>query len=173
MVLKTLVIHWGNCHTCVETLVAVYSLINYWKFEDTLQNFSHLSACGLAIHPKSKEPPDLELIKWSITRLLISFNFLIIRLIVWAKSSFSCPPTPTPSASSSSPLTSLSPPPRPSPQGIYTHLFCVTVHISKTILILCLWLFNKLNLPLPLPPPYISPVPSCINQNPARACMYL
>lgn len=32
--------------------------------------------------PKSKEQTDLELIKWSITRLLISSNFLIITLIV-------------------------------------------------------------------------------------------
>lgn len=63
------------------------------------------------------------------------------------------------------PLTSFSlPPPCPGPQRFYSHLFCVTIHTSKTCLILWHWLSNKLN--LPHPPPYISPVLSCINQNP-------
>lgn len=57
-----------------------------------------------AVAPKSKECADLELIKWSITRLLLAFNVIIIRLIVRAQKSFSCPPTLTPPLSSSSSL---------------------------------------------------------------------
>lgn len=59
----------------VETLVAVTSL---------LAMLYHIFMSGGTVAQSQKDQSDLELIKRSITRLWISFNFLIIRLIVWA-----------------------------------------------------------------------------------------
>lgn len=72
----------------METLVAEYQFVNHFAH-------LHLWSCNMAQCPyKVKGMTDLELIKWSITRLLIPFNSRMIKLIVWARGSFSCPPTP-------------------------------------------------------------------------------
>lgn len=59
-------------------VAASYQFKVCWVF---YQSFSLISARSTRF-PKSKEQTHLELISWSITRLLIFFNFLIIGLIV-------------------------------------------------------------------------------------------
>lgn len=130
----------------VETLVAVTSL---------LVMLYQIFMSGRTVAQSQKDQTDLELIKRSITRLWISFNFLIIRLIVWAKISFSCPPTPP----SSSTLSSPAPPPRPRPQTPSALIYFVSPFtLQKLVSLAALPFLISLifRYPFPPPPPLIS-----------------
>lgn len=130
----------------VETLVAVTSL---------LVMLYQVFMSGRTVAQSQKDQTDLELIKRSITRLWISFNFLIIRLIVWAKISFSCPPTPP----SSSTLSSPAPPPRPRQQTPSALIYFVSPFtLQKLVSLAALPFLIGLifRYPFPPPPPLIS-----------------
>lgn len=156
---------WLNCPFSTR-----HVLKHLWLWLVCWWCFTRFSCLVATVAQSQKDQTDLELIKRSITRLWISFNFLIIRLIVWAKISFSCPPTPP----SSSTLSSPAPPSRPRPQTPSALIYFVSPFtLQKTTFISRVAFLNKLNLPVPFStatPSHICPPINQIQHVPGYVC---